>query len=381
MQEILLTEDEAKLLQNDQSNKMSSSNCSLSLTIMMKFMKNLRKLPVQTAVLWLETSFMKDWKNTRVLIASRTESISRINPKGLFFEALEQENRTLHSHSFSEIALRPLNDTQITSYLRRYVVLEFFKAFDKDDEIQTISAINSWALVKEYERLIDQHGLKEIIRNPMLLMMSIAILRDEIIEDESKKLNQTEEIEAKQAQSGENRTARLMSSYKVYDLFLNKLIESSLQNSITPHDVQNEEQKGKPDLRYLAETVKQKLGNVALNLAGYSSYQQNESNLKELELSNLEFDLLHSIITNEHLDVNKTIARFVHRSMQDFLVANRIIEELTQSSITDGDSISETSKNMLMNQESLINGSLPFSIVHFIVDAVKDETISADTLL
>ena len=172
-----------------------------------------------------------------------------------------------------------------------------------------------------------------------------------------------------------------MSSYKVYDLFLNKLIESSLRNSITSHDVQNEEQKGNPDFRYQAETFKEKLGYIALNLAGYSSYQHNESDLKELELSNLEFDLLHSIITSEHLDVNKTIARFVHKSMQNFLVANRIVEELTQSSITDGDSISETSKNMLINQESLINSSLPFSIVHFIVDAVKDETISADTLV
>ena len=162
-------------------------------------------------------------------------------------------------HSFSEIALRPFNDIQISSYLRRYVVLEFFKDFDRDDEIQTISAINSWALANQYERLIDQHGLKEIIRNPMLLMMSIAILRDEIIKDESKNLNQTEEIEAKQAQSDENRTAGLMSSYKVYDLFLNQLIESSLQNSIIPHDIQNEEQKGKPDLRYLAKLLRKSL--------------------------------------------------------------------------------------------------------------------------
>ena len=83
-------------------------------------------------------------------------------------------------------------------------MLEFFKAFDKDDEIQTVSAINSWTLANQYERLIDQHGLKEIVRNPMLLMMSIAILRNEIIEEESKNLNQTEEIEAKQAQSDKN---------------------------------------------------------------------------------------------------------------------------------------------------------------------------------
>ena len=45
--------------------------------------------------------------------------------------------------------------------------------------------------------------------------------------------------------------------------------------------------------------------------------------------------------------------------MQDFLVAKRIIEELTQSSITDEDNISKTSENILINQKSLIDSSLP----------------------
>ena len=112
MQEILLTEDEAKLLQNNQSNKILPR----MLLIFDNYDENHEKFMKASSTnssLWLETSFMKDCKSTRVLIASRTEFLSRINPKGLFFGAFEQENRTLLPHSFSEISLRPLSDTQI----------------------------------------------------------------------------------------------------------------------------------------------------------------------------------------------------------------------------------------------------------------------------
>ena len=117
-------------------------------------------------------------------------------------------------------------------------------------------------------------------------------------------------------------------------------------------------------------------------MAGCFSYQQNELDLKELELNNIELDLLHSIIKSEHLDANKTIFRFVHRSMQDFLVANKIIEELAQISSTDEDSIVETtSDGILLNRKSLTDSSLSFQILNFLVDAVKDESISANSLI
>ena len=123
--------------------------------------------------------------------------------------------------------------------------------------MQTISATNSWALVKEYERLIDQYGLKEIIRNPMLLMMSIAVLRDKIIGDRTANLIQMEEVEEMKVLSSKNQATKF-SSYKVYDLFINNLIESSLQNAVILQNVQSEEQKEEARLRISSQIYEAK---------------------------------------------------------------------------------------------------------------------------
>ena len=384
IQELLLTEEEVILLQEDKANKLLPDLLFI-FDNYDEIYKSQKKIS-HTSSFWQETNLIKGWEHAKIIIASRDEAVSCIARKDFFFRVSDKDEEKIGPplRSFLEIELQSFNDFQITSYLRKYVVAHFSKNLFKDNELSSLYSIDSWALVKKYEDLIDQHGLREVVRVPLLLMMSIVILNDKILEDELENLAQIEDIKAKQIVYNKSQVSlelpTRLNSYKIYGLYIDRIISSAMKKAATLLHAHNEEQKEDLDFDSLAKIIKRKLQIHALNSSDYLCPQLIEPKLEELELSNLKIDL-HSIIRLPCTSNDKVSHAFMHKSLYDFFIATKIVKELTQNYNNDENDVIKCTKKIFFNQMLLSDGSIPTLILQLLVDAVNDHTITTDLLI
>ena len=79
----------------------------------------------------------------------------------------------------------------------------------------------------------------------------------------------------------------------------------------------------------------------------------------------------------EHNHAKEIITVFIHKSLQDFFIASKIVEDLTHSF----DNSRKDPKNMLLNQKSLINNSSYSFVLQLLAEAVRDKRISKESLI
>ena len=127
------------------------------------------------------------FETVKIMITCREESLQGITRRESLFAPIQSGElleRPLSSQNlFLQRKIEPFSDEQITRYLIKCCFHGFLETFEKD-EIQKDTNFNhlnklpssSWIAVKNFERMVDSHGLREIARTPFMLKVIAGVL-------------------------------------------------------------------------------------------------------------------------------------------------------------------------------------------------------------
>ena len=196
-QELSLTENEIKLLQESEGNM---HRLPRFLFIFDEYDQMLQIAEKSANSRWTledciqknfcnSVSFEAFWNHAKILITVRRETLSRFERTDLLFGPLQRSNSVTILNSFAEFELQPLAEDQISLYLKKYIVSNNIgQATEKDFQIllQPPTA-KSWGLVENIQNAIDSFGMRGLTCIPLNLFMIIQVLPGLLKNSEAKK--------------------------------------------------------------------------------------------------------------------------------------------------------------------------------------------------
>ena len=384
-EELNLTESEIKLLQERNIEMYKQIPRLLFIvddydTVLQKLSPENRMNSVDFCIdnnFYTSSGFGAGWEHSKIIIACRKEAVSNFAHNKLLFGPVDKLTRMPIPSTFAELELRPFDDAQITSYLKKYAVLKNPKLPIEDDEFNLSSKLESWRVVRNYEKLIDHYGVRELVRIPMMLFIAADVLPniasisgEKKLESEGIENSTWSEIRVENDQQNWTRN-------RLYQLYTNKAINTTVTRLLSAKSQLHEKQQKEKKQSFLIEKIKKELQNFALISCGYLS---NPAII--IETMQTETKVNHSLLAFcplvkfKNIDSANEAAVFTHKSLQEYILASIIEEEICK----DADNLLY-SANAILNQKFLTNGSISSSVLQFLVDAVIDNKIPTTALI
>ena len=309
--------------------------------------------------------FGKDWPNAKVIITCREENLNAIHQRELVFAPIDEKSGVVIPGTYLEYTIESFSDIEITAYLRRYVI-DQFPTRNHDDDINisssthldglTTGTLSSWGLVDAYEKFMDLHFSRDTLRNPFLLSIAVDTLRD-ITEqgyDKVSYIKQTKPVKDDSTAETTKKESHL-GRWFYYEAHVNRLLASAAATS-EGKEIQSE------------KSLQQRLQYHALTLSKFTVVDSKEAEKKEEVTTKLDEMLITCSLITKTLD--SVGFKFIHRSIQEFLIAQAIVNEIITHL--------PYPQNMILNQRFLEPHS---QVMLFIVDAYKSSKIDAQVLL
>ena len=293
------------------------------------------------------SGFKTFWKQAKIILTIRSETLSLITRRDLLFGPLDTSQMSLIPDSFAEYQIIPFDDTQISSYLKKYLVSCQDLPFDSNSK--------SWILVRIMENIADSCGLRELIRVPVNLGMfawGFPVLWNEQGSEESTR-------------------------FQLYEQFTSHYIRSTIDSYLESKREWNEDQEEQleGDTDYIYNKLTQELQNLAIRLSGYYHPHPNlETENKQKDEENNALYQLCPLIRIDDTGVTHPLA-FIHRIYQDFYVAQKIIDQILD------DSGHIVLRRELFNQKHLYSDPSSILVFQFLVDAVIAQKIPIASLM
>ena len=364
MQELQLTESELKLLQTS----VSSSTLPQILFILDGYdaIQDTGKLKgyhdfIQNNF-YTKNGFEKAWPNAKIIVTCREESLSDISQRDLVFAPLDQKRGVSIAGSYMEYTIQPFTDIEITTYMRKYVIARFPNAKEENDadisshypDSLRNGAVSSWGLVKAYEEIVDRQKSKQVLRIPLTLSMAVDILNDIAEKGYDSIPYLKESILGVKITSGTR-----FDRWFYYEAFTNRLIISTAAN-VAPEYVQAGPSEKENHLKLL-----EKFQDYALSVCHYKRRP------KEIDPK------VDNVFTSSTL-VSKDgqgAYQFVHRSVQEFFIAQAIVHEL--SHLHSDFSSPENIQGYILNQKLQEHTS---QVIRFLKDAYQGARLNPKAL-
>ena len=379
--DLSLNEAEIKLLQDDTAD--SSSLLPRLLFIFDDCIEILQKssasdLTTPKACInsnfYIANGFETEWEHAKVIITNRAGSLSNHTRADLLFGPVDKSTHAVIPNTFAEFLLQPFNDTQISLYLKKFVVLGDSEEFVEEEEKSSFPSSNSWKSLRKYENFIELYGLRELIRTPMALRIFVNILPEISQEQKAEKAGKKAKKGGKKGKAAPNKSNK-WTRYKFYRIYTTRVINATIDRFLSSMEKGNKVQMDEQLRSLLSEKLKQQLQNIALGLSNYTFDAEEEAGAKPTR-----FDDIHALLPLCPLlkyDSHKVRSvTFSHKSFQEFFVALKIVEEILKCV---EDTINLT--RMILNQKSLVKVGVLGLIFRFLVDAVHDQTLQASALI
>lgn len=171
------------------------------------------------------------WKNAKFIITCREEYLNDEKDKELLYEFRnDKSNDSLpYSRRFMRRKIEPFTNEQIACFLKKYWFVHQISTFG-ESKFTPSSPSNSecdsgltksWRLVREFEKLVDEHELKEMARIPFILWIMMNTLQDIV----------TQGIRINFDKSGK------LTNRFLIDFFVDKVVKSAIQRPAlaSPH--------------------------------------------------------------------------------------------------------------------------------------------------
>ena len=380
-QELSLTEAEIDLLRESQSDADLSQIPQL-LFILDEYDELLQKLAPSELCssascikhnFYMANEFASTWGHAKIIITCRNETFSHHTRRDLLFGPVDQSTSMPIQSSFVEFVLQPFDGQQIALYLQKCAALNELE-LPFEDVLEPISALEdappslmseSWYIARKYENAIYHLDLGRFSLLPLtlpILLKSLPHILEEMKNIFSRSSLRSEIIEYIRPK---------VTYLQLYHTFVNQSIEEAVEKFLSSKNLPQEEQNGYLQ-HLLSRKLRRQLENLALSLDNYDVNQEEE---KEAKLEDpAENALLLSscpLLKNDNTSTDKPIA-FSHRSFKTFFIAQKIKEEILKTA---------NPVEMIINQKPLMNGSVSTSVVHFLADAVIDQSLPAEYLL
>ena len=352
-QELNLTEDEIKLLQEPQSN----ANLPNLLFILDGYDVLLDQMTSWTpsdcikSNFYMSNNFLTKWSRAKIIVASRGERLSKVNQREFLFAPIDERKELPIPGSYLEYTIVGFSDDEITVYLRKRLFSQLFNStsdqFDKNFEPSSFCMLS-----KKYKTIVLNPDCRKMMALPLLLSIAIDVLGEKIYSN--KNAESAAELQTDHVQRG-----RL----GLYESFLNLRLSLAARSSFAAaHEHQSSE---KVELK---SNLLKRLQSHALQLGRYTiektDLQQESEKLDELLIS-------HGFIQYKEGHAFK----FTHRSIHEFLIASAIINDISNQVARE---FRETTENLLLNQKLLSHSSL---VIQFIVEALEQTLTNKEDLL
>ena len=379
-QELSLNEAEIKLLQENKSVFLTSlPRLLFILDNYSETLGNLTLSDLRSSEACIQNNFCAaigfetEWKHSKMIATHEAETLSHLIRRDLLFGPLDKSTSTVIPNTFAKFMLQPFNNTQISSYLKKFVVLDNSEKLIEEEAVPSSLNSESWKSLRKYENLIETHELRELVRVPLTLHVFTRMVSDNNQEKNEGKAGKEVTFDIEKVQPNLKKWSR----YILYRSFTTQLINTTAGKLLSSKTRHKGEQIDEQQLSLLSEKLSRQLQDIALRL---DNYTLNSKSKKEviLEDPNDNCALLALCPLLKH-DSSKTGSMtFTHQSFQAFFVASKTVEEILESVNVEA---SSDLTRMIFNQKSLVKGKVSGLIFRFLVDAVHDQTIQASALI
>ena len=379
-QELLLTESEITLLQENDSNK--------SIPHFLFIFDEYRHIQTPNNVadcirnnFCASVGFEPYWKNAKMIATCQSEIISSVPRKDILFGPLTP-TKTLIPNSFAEFVFLTFTDDQLSSYLRKYFMLEHPADFYQY-EGTLIPETEPWDWVACVENIIDSYSLRELVRTPLFLSMLFEAYYQRTEEKSTikesapsnKKKRKKSHVQKGSWSFNENGLQNL-NHYRLFEHFTDHLITRTIKNR--PPSIVSQKDNEAEDDDTLSQKLKKQLQNLALSLSKFPlALIDQEPKMLEKEQKEIDVLLLGCPLLNLESSNDVNAATFVHKSFGDFLIASKIEEEIRRFELSG----SADPSTMILNQRLLFTGSDSITVFQFLVDAVVQIIIPTSSLI
>ena len=316
------------------------------------------------------------WKNTRFIVTCREENLQSIRRRDLFFAPLEiVEGSTEPSAkpgSFLQRKIEGFTDEQITSFFKKYCFYrQVNNVISEQPEMKSAAPLStdleylslsqrppSWGLVDNFEKLIDEYKLREVLRIPLMLWIATVALHD----TETKSIGCFSDLESMRKKDV---SLRLLIKF-----FIDKVMQSMTHRN-TETSIHHKEE---DPVKQFAKQVQR----LALRLNGYSSNKTSKNIGADDEKE--DTSLLKACPLFEP-DNSQLGLKFRCRLLSEFFVAKSIEEEIIEVSAISQEQKTSFSTNLHINQRLLTRTETFSAVILFLFDSLKDSELKVEHLL
>ena len=317
----------------------------------------------------------ESWKNAKFIITCREQSLNKLRRRELLFGAIHVNNESselsIVPGSLLQRRIEPFSNEQITCYLRRFDC--FIHLENERRQLPKSPHSVSWDLVQRFEKMIDNHNLRDLARVPFLLWIMCQILP---------KLAKMSVCQI----NGMNQTQlETVSKRFLIDCFVNEAIKSNLKIALENSDSLNNQQervngqKENEDNQQISlqtEQIMRQAQVLALRLEGY---QISERTSRDPKIDDLFLiSNLRPLVT---WDSHHSRVKFCLPFIREFLIGKSLEEEIREYVPSDQNQEFEIPKDALINQRLLTIAASNFHVVRFLSDALKDDILSSNQLM
>ena len=307
---------------------------------------------------------LEKFKSTKIIFTCREEALPVIIQREQLFEFRGDEETSklsLDLKLFLERKVEPFTNEQITSYVRKCSYNGLIEKFDEtkiSSSTLNLQASHSlklsakWTLAENFEKMIDDFGLRDIARIPFMLKVIVAVLPS-IASDSNYK------------QDLEN-----LKPLSKYQLIENFVVKISLKN------VQDTKSKGTNEAELSVVRMNEVLKAFALKVS------EDDKNLRATPIANKD-DI--SILEQSDLVVwDKQLSQFRFRYplIFEFLIARQLEEEVIEiAKVFTSKESPKLEKDFYFNRWPLAKNTCLHMTLAFLCDAVRDGKITTAQLL
>ena len=433
IKDLVLTEEETELL------KAAQKDLGLRLLLIFDSAEGIiQSLKAETKKcpsdnFYMRNRFAVDWAEAKVIITCREESLAEINQREYLFAPLDSKTEETIKGFFLERCLQPLSDNEIRSFLKIYLALNS----NMNGEKRRHSSLFGEPSALKYEIMIDEIGIRELIRSPYLLSRATGILEELFTKalqknpsfDWSKDASKKRSLQLKSDKRSQmpkgpiQESAQQQSGFSLKSLFQSfvSTFQKTAAQKLSPKEEKEKmaflkqfDSKALTGFKQLAPynllTLYQDFVELSMKSAIQNCFPNNKGNQENLMFKLQQRALLYarrtmmrdSFIDNEDksfdeedLDANKLdellissglmqitpnsahCLQFTHRTLQEFFISQIMEDEIIRiNNMQDRLDIQSAflfNRNLLHRDESLV--------LSFLIDLVKCDRISAQTLM
>ena len=275
-QELSLNESEIKLLQENESSDFTTlPRLLFILDNHSKTLENLTPSELGSKEVCIQNNFCAaigletEWKHAKVIVTNEAETIPHIDRRDLLFGPLDESTGAVIPNTFAEFMLQPFNDIQISSYLKKFVVLDDSEKLIKEEAESSSLNSESW---RKYENLIETPKIRDLVRVPLTLHVFASVFSDKSQEKKEEKAGKETTFESKKDEPN----LKIWTRYTLYRNFTTRLINTAVKRFLSSKTQHKGEQIDEQQLSLLSEKLSRQLQEFTLRLNNYTLNSKSE---------------------------------------------------------------------------------------------------------